>query len=230
MKNKSRLAMLAGLSVILFSVTSCSKDDDNVPIEEGIQRSELTLTEVGGESVEGHGDHFHGLDNGVEGQSMTIKFDENGVATSGGHLHLEADAVYKIALKAWDYTGKEVQNDFIANKSAADHYKAFLVGGNFTLNTATDDESGSIFQPRESKYADGTDVSGALETTGILSYFKVGHSNEGPTKEVTYVIRKLDAGEKEKITRSDWQTETKFAGENVLELRFEIHAEEGHQH
>lgn len=230
MKKKSTLGTLAGLAAILLFITSCSKDDDTVPIKVGIQRSEIILTEVSGESVAAHGDHFHGLDDGVEGESLTIKFDENGKATSGGHLHLEADAVYKIALKAWDHTGKEVQNDFIASKSIADSYKAFLVGGNFTLNTATDDESGSIFQPREKKYLDGTAVNGALETTGVLSYFTVGHSNEGLTNEVKYVLRKLNAGEKGKITRLDWQTETKFAGQNVLELTFEIHAEEGHHH
>jgi hypothetical protein len=44
------------------------------------------------------------------------------------------------------------------------------------------------------------------------------------------VIRKLKAGEKEKITRADWQTDSKFEGENVLKLTFEIHAEEGHHH
>lgn len=230
MKNKSTLTILAGLTAVLFFVTSCSKDDDLLPIQEGIQRSELILTEVSGESVEAHGDHFHGLDDGVEGESLSIKFDENGKAISGGHLHLEADAVYKVALKAWDYTGKEVQDDFIANKSAADSYKAFLLGGSFTLNTATEDESGAIFQPREKEYADGSEVGGALETTGVLSYFTVGHSNEGATKEVSFVMRKLNGGEKAKITRADWQTETKFAGENVLKLTFEIHAEEGHQH
>lgn len=128
MKNKSTLVMLAGLAAVLLFITSCSKDDDKVPIKEGIQRSELILTEVSGESVEAHGDHFHGLDDGIEGESLTIKFDKNGKATSGGHLHLEADAVYKIALKAWDHTGKEVQDDFIASKTVADNYKAFLVG------------------------------------------------------------------------------------------------------
>lgn len=230
MKNKSTFAMLAGLAAVLLFITSCSKDEDKVPVKEGIQRSELILTEVSGESVTAHGDHFHGLDDGVEGESQTIKFDENGNAISGGHLHLEADAVYKVALKAWDHTGKEVQNDFITNKSVADNYKAFLVGGDFIMNAATDDESGAIFQPREKKYADGKDVNGALETTGILSYFTVGYSNEGSTKEVRYVIRKLNAGEKGEITRSDWQTESKFAGQNVLELTFEIHAEEGHHH
>jgi len=230
MKNRSTLGMLAGLAGVLLFVSSCSKDEETLPVKEGIQRSELILTEVSGEGLSAHGDHFHGLDAGVEGESITIKFDESGKATSGGHLHLESDAVYKIALKTWDHTGKEVQDNFIASKSAADSYKAFLVGGNFTLNAATEDESGAIFQPREKKYADGSDVGGALETTGILSYFIIGHTNEGATKKVKYVVRKLKAGEKEKITRSDWQTDTKFEGENVLELSFEIHAEEGHDH
>jgi len=230
MKNRSTLKMLAGIAGVVLLVSSCSKDEETLPVQEGIQRSELILTEVSGEGVGAHGDHFHGLDAGTEGESITVKFDETGKATSGGHLHLEADAVYKIELKAWDHTGKEVQNDFIASKSAAANYKAFLTGGNFTLNAATEDESGAIFQPREKKYADGTDVTGALETTGILSYFTVGHSNEGATKVVSYIIRKLKAGEKEKITRSDWQTDTKFEGENVLKLTFEVHAEEGHHH
>lgn len=230
MKNRSTLGMLAGLAGLLLFVTACSKDDDKLPVKEGIQRSEIILTEVSGDDVSAHGDHFHGLDGGTEGESVTIKFDENGKATSGGHLHLEADAVYKLELKAWDHTGKEVQNDYIANKSVAANYKAFLTGGNFILNAATEDESGAIFQAREKKYADGADVAGALETTGILSYFIIGHSNEGATKTVTYKIRKLKAGEKEKITRSDWQTDSKFEGENVLELTFEIHAEEGHHH
>ena len=137
---------------------------------------------------------------------------------------------FPLELKAWDHTGREVQNDYIASKQVAAGYKAFLTGGDFILNTATEDESGAIFQPREKKYADGSDVSGALETTGILSYFIIGHANEGATKTVTYKIRKLKAGEKEKITRADWQTDTKFEVENVLELTFEIHAEEGHHH
>lgn len=229
MKNNSLFALLSSLVAVLMFVSSCRKDDA-VPVKEGIQRSELVLTKVSGAGVGAHGDHFHGLDGASEGESVTIKFDEKGNATSGGHLHLDAEAVYKIILKAWAHTGKEVQNDFIANKVAADRYKAFLLGGNFTLNTATDDESGAIFQSREKKYADGTDVTGAIETTGVLSYFTIGLSNAGPTKKVKYVIRKLDADEKGKISRSDWQTETKFSGQNVLELTFEIHAEEGHHH
>src|SRR5690606_3259 len=104
----------------------------------------------------------------------------------------------------WDYTGKEVQNDFIKDKATAGNYKAFLVGGDFILNPDSDDESGAIFQPREQTYGDGTAVDGKYETTGILSYFTVAHDNEGPTKEVTYALHKLDAGVNANIERTDW--------------------------
>ncbi len=231
MKNQNKLAVLAVIGFFSFSLTSCNKED-NDPIREGIERAELTLTEVSGDDLEAHSDHFDGLGSAVEGESVTIQFDENGIATSGGHLHLEAEAVYKIELKAWDYTGKEVQNDFIANKATADSYKAFLTGGNFILNLDSD-HGGAIFQPREQQYADGTAVSGQFETTGILSYFTIGHDNEGPTVELTYVLRKLNSGVKGTITRADWNRNdyaSAFPGEDVLKLTFEIHAEEGHDH
>lgn len=233
MTNKFGIAvMLLGFTVLGFS--SCSDDKDIPdPVKEGIQKSTLTLTEVSGEAVHAHGDHFHGLDEGTEGETIVIEFDENGIATKNGHLHLEADAVYKIELKAWDYEGKEVQNSFIADKATADNYKAFLIGGDFKLNPDSETEDGAIFQPREQKYADGSAVNGKYETTGVLSYFTVGHENEGPTKEVTYVLRKLNDGVKAKIERTDWNRtdySTVFAGENVLQLKFEIHAEHGHAH
>lgn len=233
MKKQNKFAVLAFLGLTVFSLASCDKDDGDDPIPKGIQRSELILTEVSGESVEAHGDHFHGLDGGTEGESIVIEFDENGIATSNGHLHLEADAAYKIELKAWDYTGTEVQDDFITNKATADQYKAFLIGGDFTLNPDSDDESGAIFQPREQTYGDGTAVEGKYETTGILSYFTIGHDNEGATKEVTYVLRELEPGVKATVERIDWNRNDYaevFAGENVLELKFEIHAEHGHDH
>jgi len=233
MKKQNKFAAWALVGFTVLSIASCNKDEDDQPLPQGIQRSELILTEISGESVEAHGDHFHGLDGGTEGESIVIPFDENGVATANGHLHLEADAVYKIELKAWDYAGKEIQQDFIVNKGTAANYKAFLIGGDFILNPDSDDESGAIFQPREQAYGDGTPVDGKYETTGILSYFTIGHDNEGATKTVTYVLRKLDAGVKALIERTDWNRTDyaeAFAGENVLELKFEIHAEHGHAH
>ncbi|MNL66866.1 hypothetical protein D3C87_1913950 [compost metagenome] len=99
------------------------------------------------------------------------------------------------------------------------------------MNKDSKTESGAIFQPRETSYADGTAVNGQYETTGVLTYLTLGHDNEGPTKEISYVMRKLEQGVKAKITRSDWNHtdyKTKFAGQNVLELKFEVHVEEEH--
>lgn len=232
MKNQNKLAALVLSGIALFSFISCSEDETPL-IREGIEKAELVFTEVSGEGLYPHGNHFHGLGNVVDGDSHVIKFDATGRAISGGHLHLEADAIYRVDLRAWDYAGKAVQNDFISNKATADNFKAFLIGGGFTLNPDTDNQSGAIFQTRETKYGDNTDVNGQYETTGIISYFTAGHSNEGPTVDVTYVLRKLNNGVKANITRTDWNDDNykvKFSGENVLELKFEIHAEEGHSH
>lgn len=230
MKKQFKLSTLAIVGAAMLFITSCKKDDDNAVVKEGIERSELTFTEVSGTAVEAHGDHFHGLADGVEGAKTVVKFNDKGTATANGHLHLEADAIYKVELKAWDYSGKEVQNDFIATKAVADNYKAFMVGGNFILNANSTSESGAIFQPREIKHGDGTDVTGTggTGTVGVLGYFTIGHDNEGATKNVSYVLRKLNSGVKPTVTRNDWNHNdyaTKFAGQDVLKLNFEIHAE-----
>ena len=227
----SKLSLLFVIAIFTGFLSAC-KDDEKEPVKEGIQRSELIFTELHGDGLEAHGDHFHGLGDAVEGESFTVEFDAQGNAISGGHLHLEADGIYKLELKAWDHTNKEVQNDYIASKAVADNYKAFLIGGNFKLNADT--EGGAIFQPRELKYGDGTDVNGKYETTGITSYFIAGDSNTGPTVEVSYILRKLDAGVKAKIERTDWNDsnyKTKFPGTDGFDLRFELHIEEeGHHH
>jgi len=233
-KNRTnRFGILGMVATVLIGFSSCSKSEDATPVKEGIQKSALIFTKVTGEAVHPHGDHFHGLAEGKEGQPVVIEFNEVGVATKNGHLHIDADAVYKIELKAWDHTGKEVQTDFIANKTVADQYKAFLLGGNFKLNPSSATEQGAVFQPREATYADGKTVVGKYEATGVLSYFTVGEENEGPTKDLTYVLRKLKTGVKEKIERTDWNRvdySKVFEGENVLELKFQIHAEHGHAH
>ena len=230
--NRLAKAVLA-LTFSVGLITSCKDGNEVEPIKEGIERSEITLTQVSGESVEAHGDHFHGLNAGTEGEKTVITFDEAGNATQNGHIHLAAEAIYKMELKAWDYNGVEVQNDFIANKATADLYKAFLIGGDFVLNPNTQDETGAIFQPRESNYIDGSVVNGKYEMTGIVSYFTVGHQNEGATKKVTFILRKLESGIKAKVERVDWNRadyKTAFPGTDILALKFEIHAGGDHAH
>ena len=220
--------MLVAGSILTFS---CSDDPEPIA-KEGIEKSSLIFTQItGGESLEAHGDHFHGIADAVEGEQIVIEFDAEGNATSGGHLHLDPHGIYKIELQSWDYQGNRVEGEYVKDKATADQYKAFLLGGDFILNPETTDESGAIFQPREQTYGDGTAVNGKYEVTGVLSYFTVGESNEGE-KDVTFVIRKFtDAATKAKIERVDWNANdyaTRFPGEDVLRLDFEIHAEHDH--
>ncbi|WPR75928.1 hypothetical protein [Algoriphagus sp. NG3] len=234
MKNNNKRFLLPALIAGAFLTFSCSEDDPDPIVQEGIEKSSLIFTEISGEGDFGaHGDHFHGINSATEGESMTIEFDSQGNAVEGGHLHLHPDGIYKVELQAWDYQGNRVEGDFIQDKATADMYKAFLVGGDLTLNPDTDDESGAVFQPREQTYGDGTAVSGQYETTGILGYFTLGESNEGEFM-ITYILREFaEADTKATITRLDWNSNdysTKFPGQDVLALEFEIHAEDDHDH
>ncbi|WP_339864350.1 hypothetical protein [uncultured Algoriphagus sp.] len=226
------LPVLFAASLVTFS---CSDDDpEPVPLE-GIAKSSLIFTPItGGEDLSAHGDHFHGITTAIEGESSTIEFDVDGNAVSGGHLHLDPDGIYKVELQAWDYKGNRVEGDFLKDKATADLYKTFLLGGNLLLNTETVDESGAIFQPRDLTYGDGTEVNGKYETTGVLSYFTIGESNEGGTIVVSYVLREFSNPEtKGTVERIDWNASdysTRFPGEDVLKLNFEIHAEDEHDH
>ncbi|WP_312742711.1 DUF4625 domain-containing protein [Sphingobacterium multivorum] len=187
----------------------------------------LIFTKVAGEA---HGDHFHDLADKEKVEPIVISFDDKGTALAGGHAHLHPAGIYKIELKQFDASSKEIQGQYIVNKATADYYKAFLTGGSFILNPNSSTGSGAIFQTKEATYGDGSAVNGATETTGIITYFTAGKDNEGE-KNVVFVLRKFnDATTKAKVTRADWNLSdyaTKFAGQDLIKLSFELHAEEG---
>lgn len=231
MKKLRNLSYLLVAFALIFN--ACSKDDDPVIPEDpnAIVSARLDFIEVSGHA---HGDHFHDLAE-ITGEKdrVAIEFDQFGVAKSG-HIHLDPHKVYRLQLYAYNREGKEVQEEFLTSKTVADFYKAFIVGGNFTLNPETGEaENGALFQPREQTYGDGTKVNGKYETTGILAYFTLGEANEGADTDVSYVLRKLsDNTTKGKIERIDWNHDdyaSRFAGEDVLKLTFELHAV-GHDH
>ncbi|MEH6307131.1 hypothetical protein RYH73_15900 [Olivibacter sp. CPCC 100613] len=216
---------------LLFS--ACSKDDDPIQPDDpnAIVSTRLDFIEVTGHP---HGDHFHDLAE-IEGEkdSITIEFDQMGIAKNG-HIHLDPHKIYRLQLYAFNGDGHEVQDEFLANKAVADQYKAFIVGGDFKLNPETGEaENGALFQPREQTYGDGAKVDGKYETTGILAYFSLGEANEGADTDVSYILRRFaDHTTKAKIERTDWNHDdyaSKFVGEDVLKLTFELHAV-GHDH
>ncbi|WP_128331818.1 hypothetical protein [Apibacter sp. HY039] len=227
MKNKLKenlLLRLIVLCVITISLISCSNDDEFIDTDR-IQKSELVFTEVSGEGLYAHGDHFHGIAGSTEGDKTTVQFNSKGDAISGNPVKLKPGAIYKVELKSWNQNGAEVQQNYIANKTIADSYKAFIIGGNFVLNSNSATGTGAVFQPRELNYADGTAVSGKYETTGVLSYFTLGSDNAEGAKNVKYVMRKLVTNVKKSIERVDWNREdyqTSFIGNDELVLKYII--------
>lgn len=185
----------------------------------------LVFTEVAGEA---HGDHFHDLADKEKVEPISISFDEKGTALAGEHAHINPESIYKIEFKQFDASSKEIQGQYISNKATADSYKAFLTGGSFVLNPNSSTGTGAIFQTKETTYGDGSAVNGATETTGIITYFTAGKDNKGE-KTVFFVLRKFnDATTKAKVTRTDWNLldyATKFAGQDLIKLSFELHAE-----
>lgn len=227
--------MLRKITINLYAVlcvigvlTSCdNKEDYTADLD--LSRSELIFTPVLGDDVLPHEDHFHGLDNGILGQPLVLKFDKT-TPPINNVAKIKADVAYKIELKTWDKEGNEIQDNFIKNKVTADKYKAFLQGGNFILNQNSETDQGALFFPREKKYGDGNDVVGKYEVTGVLSYFILGKDNVSKTpKKLKYVLRELKDGEKSKIERGDWNRddyEKAFVGKNILELNFELQVED----
>ena len=224
-KMKNYLAYLAIVSVLF---TSCSDANEEVIPNQSIQRSELIFTAMS-EDVTPHGDHFHGISNGVEKESITVKFDSNGHPEENGHLHLEADVVYKMQLKVYDFDNKEIQDEFIASREVANSYKAFLIGNKLHVNGEQNNQQGAIFYPRDLVYGNGesTNTSNKYELTGILSYFTIGEQNAKETQRLTFVLRKLaDASTKEKIELKDLIRNDElipFPGTDILKLKFEVH-------
>jgi hypothetical protein len=110
---------LLGLASVIMLLSACADKEDSI-IELDLRKSELVFTPVTGESVQAHGDHFHGLDNGELGSPSVLTFDKNGKVVGDDLLKIKSDVAYKIDLKSWDESGKEIQNDFIKDKLTAD--------------------------------------------------------------------------------------------------------------
>jgi len=214
-----------------FTVTDKAGNTTTVESPLTIQASDvkasykLIFTEVKGTV---HGNHFHDLADKDNVEPSSIIFDNTGKALAG-HAHLKPDGIYKIDFKQFDATGQEIQGQYIKDKATANLYKAFLTGGAFVLNSGNS-LTGAIFQPKETTYGDGSAVTGAIETTGITTYFTAGKDNAGE-KEVAFVLRKFkDSATKATVTRADWNRTdyiAKYPGDDILRLTFELHAEEG---
>ncbi|SEL07431.1 hypothetical protein [Parapedobacter koreensis] len=192
---------LLSLGFLAF-LSSCSKDDPDPEIpQEEIGGAKLTFTEV-----EWHGDHADDIENP---EIVEVEFDEAGLPPVGAHLHLDVGKTYRLELKAYDFAGRESQQEFI--EEAHIHQLFFLGAPEGVLDY---------------QYADPDNVQ-----VGVTGYLHVLKTSESFVFNV--ILRHLNEGVKSNITADDWNNPnyTQFGGENDLDLKVEVHVVEGdHDH
>ncbi|WP_285009106.1 hypothetical protein [Pedobacter faecalis] len=211
--NKLRQYTLAAMvTLVAISFQACKKDPKPEIPEEEIGKAELVFVEV---EREAHDDHFHY--NPIPGaEAETITFDANGLPPVGTHLHLHEGATYKVTLKAYDFAGREMQQEFL---DKPDIHQAFILGAPEGVFTYV--------------YGDQKDHEPNLNV-GVTGYLTV-NSHTDKSFVFRYVLRHLNPGVKANITAANWNDPnfaTKYAGANDLDLKFECHPveEDGHDH
>jgi len=202
--NKLRNYSLAILvAVIALTFNACKKDPAPELPEEEIGKAQLTFVEV---EREVHGDHFH-YNPIVGADSLTIAFDGSGLPPVGTHIHLHEGATYKLTLKAFDFAGREIQQEFLDKH---DIHQVFILGSPDGILTYA--------------YAD-RDKDNKKINVGVKGYLTVDeHTDKGFT--FRYVLRHLNPGVKANITAENWNDASfasKFAGANDLDLKFDLH-------
>jgi len=211
--NKLRNYSLAVLAAIIaLSFNACKKDPAPELPEEEIGKATLSFVEV---EREAHNDHFHY--NPIPGaDSVAIPFDGSGLPPIGTHLHLHEGATYKLSLKAFDFAGREIQQEFLDKHEI---HQAFILGAPAGVLTYV--------------YAD-RDKDNMKVNVGVKGYLTIDeHTDKGFT--FRYVLRHLNPGVKATISATNWNDPDfagKFAGANDLDLKFDLHpvSEEGHGH
>lgn len=202
--NKLRNYSLAILvAIIALTFNACKKDPAPELPEEEIGKAALTFVEV---EREAHGDHFH-YNPITGGDSLTIAFDGQGLPPAGTHIHLHEGATYKLSLKAFDFAGREIQQEFLDKH---DIHQAFILGAPAGVLTYV--------------YAD-RDKDNKKINVGVKGYLTIDqHTDKGFV--FRYVLRHLNPGVKAGITAANWNDPdfaAKFSGANDLDLKFDLH-------
>lgn len=202
MKKQRNSILLAFMALGAISIASCSKDDPQPEIpQEEVGEAKLTFTEVGWQD---------GQPTEIENPDVITVTFEDGLPPVGTHAHLEAGKTYRLALTAYDFANREVQQEFVAD---ADVHQAFILGAPDGVLDYT--------------YADPNDA-----RVGVTGYLHVLQAT--PEDFVfNYIMRHLNEGEKANIGADDWNNPgyTQFGGANDLDLKLELHlVEAGHDH
>ncbi|TJZ62839.1 hypothetical protein FAZ15_00575 [Sphingobacterium olei] len=190
---------------------ACSKDDPTPEVDqEEVSGLTLTFTEVEGEAHDDHYDYSEITDPEVESISFS---GTNLLPPEGAHMHLEVGKSYRFNIKMLDFAGRETQQTFIDRD---DIHFAFILGA-----------------PAESLHVQYADVKtdGTKAKVGVQGYFTVLKASSSFT--ANYIMRHLNPGVKTNIdTKTDWSNTDykKFTGANDIDVKFELHFVEGHDH
>ncbi|WP_256011914.1 hypothetical protein [Desertivirga xinjiangensis] len=176
---------------LILTFNACKKDDP----EPEVAQEEFKSVVFNFIELEADDDHFHETTDTVK-----IVFGADGNATRS-HYDLHADAVYRLKVVAYDFAGREMQDEFVEE---ADEHQMFITGAQEGVldYTYEDDKVG---------------------VTGRLSTLKPSDGS----MTLTAVLRHgLD---KSKTTAADWDdaNHVRFGGSADFTLKFPLHVVEG---
>ena len=189
-----RLLSATLVAGVILTFNACKKDDP----EPEVPQEEFKSVVFNFIELEAHGDHYH-----TTTDTVKIIFGADGNSTES-HYDLHANATYRLKIVAYDFAGREMQNELIEE---ADEHQLFITGAQEgVLDYVYEDDKVGV--------------------TGRLSTLKP--SNGSMT--LTAVLRHgLD---KSKTTANDWDNpnHASFGGSADFTLKFPLHVVEGDDH
>lgn len=189
---------------VLLLFSSCTKNDPIAEVDqEQLSSAILLFTPVEREIIDGKTIYTP-----IEGEKIeTIRFEAPSYLPEvGTHVDLHIAETYKLELKTTDFSGRESQQTFL---NRPENHQAFLLGADVSLI--------------DFEYADETNV-------GITAYITVKKTSNKLV--LNYIMRHLNTNVKQNIKSTDWNNKDYkiFSGANDLDLKFEAHFVEEHEH
>ncbi|WP_028298144.1 hypothetical protein [Olivibacter sitiensis] len=192
--NKLRNYLVLGLFALgIVGFSACSKDDPEPENpEEEFAKVIFNFIEL-----EDHGDHFDETTD-----TVIVEFGEDGNSTRG-HYDLVEGHTYRLKVVAYDFAGREMQQEFV--EDADDHQFFFTGAPDGVLDYVYEDDQ-----------------------VGVTGRFTVlEHADEFVMNAV------LRHGlNKSRATAADWNNpdHASFGGSTDMDLRFPLHLVEGDDH
>lgn len=191
--NKLRNYLVLGLFAVgTLSFSACSKDDPEPenPEEEigSVIFNFIELNDAGQQTTD----------------TVQVVFDEQGNAPVGAHYDMEVGHKYRLKVIAYDYAGREIQQEFV---DEADEHQFFFLGA----------PEGTLAYTYED------------DNVGVTGIFEVLAPSSSTFTFNAILRHGLD---KSRTTVADWNNTNYagFGGSTDMNLRFRLHLVEGDDH